>query len=770
MSKKIGTASLLLTVLTLPIAFFATPRDGIAQETPESSGAAGKAIIILDASGSMWGQIEGRAKIEIARDVIADLLGSLDPGLQLGLVAYGHRRKGDCADIELLIPPGKVDRQAFLERVLSLVPVGKTPLSDAVERSANYLKFEENPASVILVSDGIETCDRDPCVLARDLAARGIAFKAHIVAFDLTSKEAETIRCLADETGGRFLQAQDARTLKDALQMAVEAASEPVTAAPLPEEILDPATLKAPPGVPAGSEFEVQWEGPDNKGDYLTIVPKGAEDRDFGNYAYTVRGNPATLTATMTPGPHEIRYMAARSRKVLGRTDIEVTPISGTVSAPAEVVAGSYFPVEWTGPANRGDYLTIVPAGAEEKEFTHYAYTRQGSPARIRALSEAGKAEVRYITGQKGKILARTPLTVLPAIATVSGPEKAGAGSEVPIEFIGPANQGDYITIVEAGAAEGRFKHYAYPKHAEDGKLKVKAPEATGPHEIRYIAGAGGKTLASAPIELTAMTATLKAPPAVVAGSEFQAEWTGPANAGDFITVVPKSAKPKEHGNYFYPSRSESPGTLTAPESPGEGEIRYVTAGGKHLAVIPVRITAATASLEAPESVPAGSSVRVKWAGPANRGDLIAIVPKGAGPKELKLYTYVREENPVEVEAIETVGPAEVRYLSAKDRKILASAPLEITAVSAKLLLPEEMPAKDNIEISWEGPNNNNDVVCIVPPDAPAKQINNYVYCRNGSPQKVRTPAKPGVYEARYVTGRERKILAKQKVTITGEE
>ncbi|MCB1233182.1 MAG: VWA domain-containing protein, partial [Verrucomicrobiae bacterium] len=263
--------------------------NSFAQDAPpaasESTGG-GKAIIILDASGSMWGQIDGKYKIEIAREVIGDLMQSLNPDLELGLMAYGHRRKGDCTDIELLIPPAKVDRKAFLDRVMGIMPVGKTPLTAAVEQAAEVLKIEENPASIILISDGLETCDRDPCALARALAAKGVAFKAHIIAFDLTSQDAETIRCLADETGGQFLPAQDAASLRDALEMAVTAAAEPMKPA-MPEEILDPATVKAPDSVPAGSVFQVEWEGPDNQGDYVTIVPKTAEDRDYGNHAYT---------------------------------------------------------------------------------------------------------------------------------------------------------------------------------------------------------------------------------------------------------------------------------------------------------------------------------------------------------------------------------------------------------------------------------------------------------------------------------------------------
>lgn len=59
---------------------------------------------MLDAYGSMWGQIEGRSQIEIARDTVAELVAGWKPQNSLGLVAHGHRRKGDCADIETLIP------------------------------------------------------------------------------------------------------------------------------------------------------------------------------------------------------------------------------------------------------------------------------------------------------------------------------------------------------------------------------------------------------------------------------------------------------------------------------------------------------------------------------------------------------------------------------------------------------------------------------------------------------------------------------------------
>ena len=366
-------------------AFFTLTGVTRAQEKP----AGAQTIIVLDASGSMWGQIDGKAKIDIAKEVIEELLKTLDPKLELGLMAYGHRRKGDCADIELMIPPGEVDRAKFLEIVQSISPKGKTPLTDSVEAAAKYLQYETNPGSVILVSDGIENCDRDPCALAKILKEKGIAFKAHVVAFDLTEKDAKTIRCLADETGGQFLPAQDAGTLKDALQIAVRAVVEIAKVTkkpepgipdppPAPIEKMDPATLKGPAKVVAGSRFKVEWAGPDNRGDTVGIVSKGSRDEASGNFRYTFHGSPLELVAQVEPGHYELRYRTP-SGKVLGRVAIEVVEALATVKAPAEIPAGKKVKVSWTGPANKGDMIVFAPSGSPSSKFTGTRYVRPDS-------------------------------------------------------------------------------------------------------------------------------------------------------------------------------------------------------------------------------------------------------------------------------------------------------------------------------------------------------------------------------------------------------
>ena len=120
--------------------------------------AAENVMLVLDASGSMWGQIDGRSKIEIAREATGKVVSDWDPANQIGLIAYGHRRKGDCSDIETLIPLGPLEGDVFMDTVNALNPKGMTPLSQAVIDAAAALKSSEQKATVILVSDGEETC------------------------------------------------------------------------------------------------------------------------------------------------------------------------------------------------------------------------------------------------------------------------------------------------------------------------------------------------------------------------------------------------------------------------------------------------------------------------------------------------------------------------------------------------------------------------------------------------------------------------------------
>src|SRR5262245_59172845 len=245
-----------------------------------ASFAADKAIIILDASGSMWAQIGGKPKLEIAREALHTVLQSVPADLELGFMAYGHRSKGDCKDIELIVPPAAGTSGAITTAADNLKFLGKTPLTQAVKQAAEALQYTEDKASVILITDGLETCGGDPCALGKELEASGVDFTANVVGFGLTAEEGRQIACLADNTGGKYFPASDAAGLKDALVQTVVAPepTPPPAPAPAPEPAKPefnflPKLLLAEGGDPIveGNAWEIYKAKPDgSRGDNLT--------------------------------------------------------------------------------------------------------------------------------------------------------------------------------------------------------------------------------------------------------------------------------------------------------------------------------------------------------------------------------------------------------------------------------------------------------------------------------------------------------------------
>lgn len=201
--------------------------------------ASSRAIVILDASGSMWAQIEGKTRIEIARDTLSQVLAGVPAELELGFMAYGHRTKGDCADIELMVAPEAGTADRIIGAAMSLNPRGKTPLSDAVRQAAEELKYTEDAATVVLITDGIETCDADPCALATELEAAGVDFTVNVVGFGLSDADGAAVKCLADNTDGIYISADDEDGLKDAIDVAVNELPPPE---PAPEPEPEPTT------------------------------------------------------------------------------------------------------------------------------------------------------------------------------------------------------------------------------------------------------------------------------------------------------------------------------------------------------------------------------------------------------------------------------------------------------------------------------------------------------------------------------------------------
>ena len=197
--------------------------EGAPGRDPAAVSSGGNLVFIIDASGSMWGQVEGTAKIAIAKEVLANLIRGLPDDSEVGLVAYGHRRKGDCDDVEELISLGPLEKEKAVAEIQALTPRGMTPISRSVRLTAERLRNVEDETTIILVSDGKETCDPDPCGLVRDLKASGVNFVMHVVGFDVNDEERAQLECMARAGGGEYHTAANAGEFLAAAREVVEA-------------------------------------------------------------------------------------------------------------------------------------------------------------------------------------------------------------------------------------------------------------------------------------------------------------------------------------------------------------------------------------------------------------------------------------------------------------------------------------------------------------------------------------------------------------------
>lgn len=247
----------------------------------------------------------------------------------------------------------------------------------------------------------------------------------------------------------------------------------------------------------------------------------------------------------------------------------------------ASAVAGATMQVGWTGPANGGDYIDIVPRGnTKTSDEISYVYVPadKKSPLDLRAPTTAGDYDVRYIVELRGerKIKATAALTVTAAAATLTFPANAGGGEPLQVAWTGPDGKGDYVDIVgkDHTATSGEIT-YAYT--SAGSPAKISAPGKAGVYLVRYVAeGPGGrKVLVEQPLAVAAATATLKAPDMASKGAKVKVEWTGPKRAGDYIDLVRKGdTATSGELSYFYVTASAS--EVTAPVQGGEYDIRYV--------------------------------------------------------------------------------------------------------------------------------------------------------------------------------------------------
>ena len=226
MDRLIALRTMSITAAALLTAIGATPLE--AQTLPEAS-----AIIVLDGSGSMWGRVNRDVKAYMARDAIKQSLPKV-PGLKIGLASFGHRRQGDCNDVEVVFSPAKGDQSRMSGFLDKFNPKGRGPLTAALKAAAQSFEAGKDRPTIILMADNADNCRADACAEARELKTAMPQLTIHAIALGVPGDEIGQIACIASNTGGRLFQPESTKDASAALDEALRLALATVPAPPAP--------------------------------------------------------------------------------------------------------------------------------------------------------------------------------------------------------------------------------------------------------------------------------------------------------------------------------------------------------------------------------------------------------------------------------------------------------------------------------------------------------------------------------------------------------
>jgi Ca-activated chloride channel family protein len=265
-------------------------------------------LFVFDGSQSMYGRWESGRKIDIAQRLMTEMLDSLQSlrsdKFQLALRVYGHQKPvppQDCNDTKLEVPFRPNNIGQIKQKLRSITPKGTTPIARSLLRAGNDFPPCENCRNIIiLITDGVEACDEDPCAASRMLQKKGIILKPFVIGIGLDKGFRETFECV-----GTYYDAADEETFQNVLGVVISQALDNTSAQ---INLLDQYDL--PSETDVAITFRDEVSGKIKKQFIHTLNYKGNPDTIYLDplvrYEMTVHSIPPQILSgiTIAPGKH----------------------------------------------------------------------------------------------------------------------------------------------------------------------------------------------------------------------------------------------------------------------------------------------------------------------------------------------------------------------------------------------------------------------------------------------------------------------------------
>jgi Ca-activated chloride channel family protein len=199
-------------------------KTSFAQQTDQAISLT-RILFVFDASQSMLAKWETDSKINVAKKMMSTLLDSLSTveNLEVALRVYGHQYvvpPQRCDDTRLEVPFAKNNFTKIKGVINNLQPQGTTPIARSLESAAlDFPKSTKSRNIIILITDGIEACDGDPCAVSLALQKQGVMLKPFVIGVGLDIEFKKTFECV-----GQYFDAANETQFKEVLGIVISQA------------------------------------------------------------------------------------------------------------------------------------------------------------------------------------------------------------------------------------------------------------------------------------------------------------------------------------------------------------------------------------------------------------------------------------------------------------------------------------------------------------------------------------------------------------------